>query len=148
MYKRIHAALNEYETWKYAGVYCLPMKLLLPIDGNCCDFRFYIICININYDCEIIFDFFSLVFSLQQIEFEWVLHVEVHSVLKNLHTLLVVSARPCVSVVSLIKLIQMLFVRSDFRSVPIDFRCHCTATMDGNRINSYWQCRRIIWNVL
>lgn len=34
--------------------------------------------------------FFWFLYLLQQIEFEWVLHVEVHSVLKNLHTLLVV----------------------------------------------------------
>lgn len=35
-----------------------------------------------------------LISLLQQIEFEWILHVEVHSVFKNLHNLLVVIETP------------------------------------------------------
>lgn len=41
--------------------------------------------------CFIVCFFF---YFSQQIEFEWVLHVEVHSVLKNLHTLLEVRLLP------------------------------------------------------
>lgn len=33
-----------------------------------------------------------IIIFLQQVEFEWVLHEEVHSVLKNLHTILVECA--------------------------------------------------------
>lgn len=53
----------------------------------------------------------------QQIEFEWVLHVEVHSVLKNLHTLLVVG----VLVDSLLFLIRINFFK--IRNLPIFQEC-------------------------
>lgn len=46
---------------------------------------------------------------LQQIEFEWVLHVEVHSVLKNLHTLLVVSIISYLSFVSIFGVLEIVY---------------------------------------
>lgn len=52
---------------------------------------------------------FSFSFFLQQIEFEWVLHVEVHSVLKNLHTLLVVSIISYLSFVSIFGVLEIVY---------------------------------------
>lgn len=115
------------------------IKLLVNIPATKCTSNFLRSKSRITYCVRskwLWFEFIHwLIFIFQQIEFEWVLHVEVHSVLKNLHALLVVSD------LSIKWLLNQILIRSKlqsiFRNVHIGFQCHCTATMAANKTNIY-----------
>lgn len=72
-------------------------ELLIYLSAHANNFR---LCLNIFeflmslYCTEKVYSTCSnvTVFLLQQMEFEWVLHEEVHAVLNQLHTILLVSA--------------------------------------------------------